>query len=287
MTIFLYKVDRFGHFYWGSNEILEYSKRRWFVNVGDTILFARGRGDELHFFGTSTVLDVNVEVQEQKTINEDSERLYVTKLQLDEVESLPSDRTLGAFMFSLTRVSNFSKPYLNFRHLGRIEEADLETLISGTINTRRSLYFGLLRHLPADWRAYLEYSSMAENSAKGRYEIDRTFPIYELQGLINKLVIQPLEISSETEPAFRKSLARMGLENPYVEAKLPDHDSESNIVRERQASRWSISKLINRAPGLLRDIQPSWKMINELLPENQEYIDTRRDGNKEWRPHRW
>lgn len=283
MTIYLCKIER-SVYEKNYNRIQVHSKRRWMVKIGDTILLAKGRGDELHFFATSKVLHVDVKSREQITINEDSESVFVITLQLDEIEYLPSDRTLGAFMFSLIRVSNFSRPYLNFRHMGRIEEVDLETLVSGTIDVGRSLYFGVLRHLPEDWRAYFEYSSMAENFAQARYEKKHTLPIYELKKLINKLIIQPLEISAETEPAFRKSLTRMGLEDSYVEARLPDDDLERNITSEKQTSSWGISVLINSAPHLIQDIRPHWDMINELAPEEQE---TRKGGNKEWRPHRW
>jgi hypothetical protein len=275
-------------FFRAYSTIQEYSKRRWPVNVGDTILFAYGSGDELQFLGTSNIIDCKVEVQEQQTINEETERLYLTKLQLDKFDSLPEDRTLGAFMFSLVRVSNFSKPFLNFRHLGRIEEEDLKTLITGTVNVRRSLYFGLLRHIPSNWRAYLEYSSMAEKSAKEQGIKNDIFPTDELLGFLNKLVFQPLEIGSETEPVFRESLARMGLENTRVEARMPDYNNEMDLERESRGDKWSISELISQAPDLLQEIKPNWNMINEMLQnDTEENSNNRRGENKKWRPHKW
>jgi hypothetical protein len=283
ISIYQYHVlARFRHLLF-SDSMETTSKRKWRIKQGDTLLYTSGSGNNLRFIGTSTVLEV-----EQKFIEADKYRdsgpFYTTHLKVAPIDELPNDRTLKAFMFSLIRVTNFSKPYLHFRHKSLIDEVDLETIRSGDVDWNRSLYFGLLTYLPATQRTYLEHRAMAMRVSKERSADVHEYPANELMELIESLILRPLTLASETGQLFNELAHRMNWSNAILEAA-----SGEEVLYDRPPSHpWNITRLFNSAPVLFDSIQENWKMAEQLLIEGiDEYGLWERRRARVWRPHKW
>ncbi|MGO4372294.1 hypothetical protein AB4Z21_16290 [Paenibacillus sp. MCAF20] len=280
MSVYLFKYEPYLFF---SDTLEAKSKRKWKISEGDTLLYTSGIGKNLRFIGTSTVLEVEQKFVEAGEYS-DSSPFYTTHLKVTPLDELPNDRTLKAFMFSLIRVTNFSKPYLHFRHKSLIDEVDLETIRSGDVDWNRSLYFGLLTSLPATQRAYLEHRAMAMRVSRERSADVNKYPADELMKLIESIILSPLTLASETGDLFSALVKRTNWSNVRLEAVSGKED----LYERPPIHTWNISKLFNSAPFLIESIQENWKIAEQLISKEIDENNFReRRRVRVWRPHKW
>lgn len=237
----------------------------------------------MRFFGTSTVLEVAQKFIEAPE-TEGTAPHYVTRLTVTEIDKLPDDRTLDVFMFSLVRVANFSQPHLHFQHLYRVEEEDLETILTGNIDWNRSLFFGVLSSLPSQWRNYLEHSAIVLRTANKRSSFVHGQPADELMLLIESIVLRPLRLASEAWPLFIQFVERTDLSVAILEAVAGDIEMDDRPY----FGSWRVSDMLREAPELLDKIRPTWEAASQLqTEESSENNFTWRRKIRKWRPHRW
>lgn len=247
--------------------LTEVLRRRWGVRSGDALLFLSGTGRETRFFGVASVLSVtHLEkdaLLERGLIGTDSRAQYGYEIRLSKLEALPS-RVLGDFVYSLEKVSNFSRPSLHFKHHSMVSPRDVETIRAGIIDQGRSLYFGLLRHLPAKIRAELDLRCQLAAAARG----ERFDPAIASRDLIKWLrdhVVQVVELA--------RKLASLRTEAEF---------SEPLVATASDRMDWYLDPLFRYANG---SAAAGMGEAMDALADDAENIKP--SEGRTWRPHRW
>lgn len=259
-----------------ENTLEEVSRFRWPIKVGDMLLFTEGNSDLMRFSAYAGVIKVDSFIE--GIDDEHNEVLYVTRVTISESTPLPQDRTLENYMFSLVRIANFGRPHLHLRHRSKVDPIDLETIVQGRIDSERTLYFGLLRELPASWRMYFEHSSVARSAFRRRADYPQGLPVEELILLLKSIVLQSIDIAMAIEPFTRRVFENMD---------EPSFQIEAVGSEELRTSPWNVSRLLREAESLSGKIREDWDVV-EMLQEDAKTLSTPHGrGEPKWRPHKW
>jgi hypothetical protein len=256
-----------------SGVIVEQPRRTWRkLSEGDQLVFTNGGGDDTRFVAYATVVALDrqpVSPPERQIVpGPPLERLSIW---FEQYVSLPV-AVLADYMYSLTVISNFTRPWLNLRHRRQLPKVDLDTLINNHLALARSLYFAALRYMPEDWRNYVEAQveerlSVESLSPRGRVrQWTYSSRVRHLRHVLDAAVIRPLEHARATA---------IGRNQSFREELSP-------IIARGPAGDWPVEPLLNRAPDLWGDIEEEWgefSALSENQPEEQE--------GREWRTHRW
>lgn len=237
----------------GQWMVVESVKRRWKVARGDTLVFYTKGFRGVQFTSVARVGWVETARFEHEEENQTS-AFFEHTVYLSEPNRLPDDRTLDDLMFSLRRVFNFTRPHLHIRHRSQLSDEDLRTVLTGAIHTKRSLYFGLLRHLPETWRRYHEYQSLALASHTSvSTDMEESPPTDELLSLLEETAFQSVALAASIHDLSSK----IGV--PGVSRIVATTDDES-------IQPWSAERLLRDSSRLLDDIDTG----RELLPRFHE-----------------
>lgn len=76
-------------------------------------------------------------------------------LELQELDRLEHSIPLEQLAASLTKVSNPFSPRRALRHRGWLNAQDAQRVVDGRLHPQRTIFFGLLRKLPFNWRRHL------------------------------------------------------------------------------------------------------------------------------------
>lgn len=258
----------------GENQlILDKGRRKWSVSEGDSLLFVQGRGLELKFRAISKVFRVYSERNE----DERGRPIFVLTVATSAPTFLSDDLTLGRLMYSLTSISNFSKPWLHLRHKARVNAVDLETLLEGRIAWDRTVFFGLLQNLPGKWREFLEARSRAMRVTNHLLETSYRWspaepePVRELLSLIEETILAPSRLAADIHSDWAAVFGRA------------PHLGPIRVVGESgEPEAWNLSQTMNIS-ALRRDsLESYWRLVNELPMD-----DTITERRVKWRRHHW
>jgi hypothetical protein len=274
--VFLYRRDRVD---WRvpvdsqvrTLKVVEQGRRKWRVSEGDVLLFTEGRGLALRFVGYSKILHV-----EARQFTEGDALVNAVTATAGPLELLPEELLLGRFMYSLTVVSNFSRPWLHVRHRARLPEIDLETLRESRVAWDRTMFFGLLRDLPGRWREFLENQSRA---LRARSDIQRPQlearavegePVRELLTLVEQTLLSSARLASDVQVGWTGLFGAASLAS--LQVVEPNGAPES----------WVLPNLLSGATRRSDTLDAGWIQIRDVP------IDTTFEGGQTlWRPHRW
>ena len=264
----------------GEWTLKEWTRRRWKLSKGDVLLIGEGKNLEIKFKALTEVIESPEEgTQVPNPENNDKEDLgFQRVIRAKEVKELPEDRTLGRLMYSLEKVSNFSKPGLNLRHHGIIDAGDLETIVSGKVHGPRSLYFGMLQYLPQEWRQYMDLTArrseaahavLARDSPDKRNRASQSaLPAYEILAVARDSVVEPVQMAMTAKQLF---------DGLGVDFQAPFAESEETKL----SANW-LNDLLQGAEEHAKSLMT----LHELLAVEAKEMRDQKDERK-WRQHRW
>lgn len=258
---------------------LESSRRRWKIKKSDRLIIIRGTGEELTFVAHGVVDSAKQweERPEADTLSpeKEPERFFQIELRASNFEPFEKDRTLSNFMFSLKKVYNFSQPWRHFRHRGGISDTDFDTLIKGRIAWDRSTFYGLLRHLPEEWRAAFELQA-GLNSLADR----ETRPIAGIPPLFNLLeraAVTPLVLSNEVSILASAAFPTERLNFVMGPGELSEQQPAVDLLR-----LFRLAEIASQsAEAQLKKLREEDAAANAL---HRLGVD---DWEDQWLPHRW
>ncbi len=270
---FLYRTERLD-WDWDFTEpasqtelkVVEEGTRVWRVTPGDSLVFTQGQGHERRFVAIANVIDV---------VREEEGDIKTVTATVDRPVMLPDGVTLGRFVYSLVSVYNFRAPARHMKHRRILPAEDVRTLQEQRIAWDRTVFFGLLEKLPANWRALLEHESRARRAAK-HFETNFTEragnapePVAELLELIEDAVLVPARLAAD--------VARLW-------PQISDAPTGSITVggAEDGTSWENFGSFLRRAASRRELMERQWGAIAEIPREL--YTTT---TEAEWRPHRW
>jgi hypothetical protein len=280
VRVFIYRSERLERLVQSGTEgppitVTEQGKRDWRVAEGDFLLFTAGHGLDLRFVAYSEVIGVRRRQSEEA----DATQTIVTAT-IQRPVSLPDGLSLARFMFSLTAVSNFGRPWLHLRHRVRISARDFDTLQRSRIARDRSVFFGLLRDLPPRWREFLEHESRALSARNDQRFLLRSAassaePVGELMALVESTLVSTSRLAADVQVAWGEIFGAESL--PTIQVVEPDSSAEE----------WSIANLLMGASRRNEALERSWGGLSEVTSEDVTSEDVAEGGFGPWRPHRW
>lgn len=279
---YLMRVDRksvtFEEIGRGGGVVTEFSTAdKPIARQGDSLILASGSNLKLRFLAIASVVSVEGRGIEQEDAG-DMEQVEPPEegggyrhLFKVTVERLREPR-LGQLMYSLERVSNFTRPGLNFRHHSRVSEADVETIRTGEVHAARSIYFGLLQYLPPEWRSHLD---LAARQARAMKTLERNqpgedgdrLPLEELMHAIYEAAIRPAEMAAQAMERIHK--LGPDFRGPYAE-----------LGADGSPDTW-LNDFLHMAPRNVTEIREAQQGFRGAS------IDVPPDEEKQWRPYRW
>jgi hypothetical protein len=189
---------------------------------------------------------------------------------------LPEGLTLSRFMYSLTAIWNFGRPWLHTRHKRRMPPLDVATLRDGKIAWDRSVFFGLLASLPTNWREFLEQESRAIRAARhlqndvARRRLPQPEPVRELLELIEETLLLPNRLAVDVY-------------NLWSEVQETSTLGSVEVVGTGEGQEfWDVGAFL-RMSGTqdIETVDANWATISEL-PTSESLTN-----EIAWRPHRW
>lgn len=269
-TTFVFKKDRAVELPGTDAPVLaEVTQRPWRVSQGDRVLIADGAGLYTRFVGSGLVDFVEVvpvprPLAWERFPNSDPGKLHFYRLRLSGWQYLPEIRSLGEVMYSLERVTNFSRPTLNVRHHARLSDVDVLAIEKGLIDQGRSLYFGLLQHMPEPQRTRLDLLCQLAQASSGR-EFDPASAAAPLLRSLRAAVGEPIRLASRLHTLRTK-----------LEQKRP-----ISAVSPAKNKEWRAERLLHLAA---RDDGMTLSLFDSLT----EVSGTTEPGERrKWRPHHW
>lgn len=235
------------------------------------MVFTEGHGLDLRFVAYSEVIAVD----SKRTTEGDVPEITVIAT-INPPSDLPEDLTLRRFMYSLVVVSNFGRPWLHLRHKSRLFDADIETLRQSRVFWNRTVFFGLLRELPAEWRAFFEYESRA---LRARANLTETYtrrigneaePTQELRDLLESTLMSTVRIAADVQRGWSAVLGA----NTMSELQVVEPDGTPEP--------WNVVALVASASREEERLDELWVQVGEL-----PFSETPEEGEERWRLHRW
>ncbi len=258
----------------GEHSFVDRAKSFLKVKDGDLLVFIDGSGLELTFLAVARFVRIERTVADASG-NEGPWRIYVR-----EASRFPEEGRLGDLMYSLTQVANFKTPSLHFKHHGRMADADLQTILEGTVSWERSVYYGLLRNLPSEWREYVQAAASVAQLSPGDPDapgkLKSALPIDSLVAVLEEVAYAPAVLASE----IRRLRAA-------VETFAPP--AEQVVLEDEVGTEWNLSRFINLAGSARAELADDWdrnlsreRRALEVLDPGQE-----RFRGLEWRLPHW
>jgi len=240
----------------GGGTLTDVRSSRWRLMPSGTLVvfFGGGRYFGSRFLGTATLVEESVrDLAEVEGV----ESTYL----LESARWFEGGaRLLSEFLFSFVQVTNFSRPWLHFRHRGAFLREDMETLQEGRIDAPRTILFGLLRGIPPEWRESLE--------TRARYEIDAGITNESLAArtlsLVERVAVDSAIQARQLDDAFH----HLGLGNVGITAVIPGTDEV-----------WNVSQLLSACREFTNPSE-AWQGLLSLG-------STGASLERQWRPHRW
>jgi hypothetical protein len=254
-----------------SLKIVEISRRNWRVAEGDVLLFTEGRGLSLRFVGFSEVIEV-----EREQLQEEGVALSRVTVTVRQPSPLPEDSRLSRFMYSLTIVSNFWRPWLHLRHRSRLPAVDFERLQQQRIVWDRTVFFGLLRELPSKWREFLEHESRAlraRSSIRESWFLSERLdgePVRELLTLVETTLLSPARLAADLRSRWEEVFGAESIQTIQV------------VTPEGVPEAWDMVKLLRQPTRRGEAVEGGWSQLADLNFERDF-----EGGLPPWRPHRW
>jgi hypothetical protein len=253
-----------------ASVLVERSTRRWRVQEGDRLLLVSG-----HSLGTvfSAVADVS-QVTHSETVDRRVNRSrHEYRVTVRHIVPIHGDVSLEEMMYSLTKVSNFTRPYLHFRRRTTIDDDDLASIQGRRIVVNRSIYFGLLRNLDPRWREWFDLRSQFRQvertstlAPRPDYEADP--PVKDLLTLLETVVLTPMRLGRAIVSDWRDV--------------FPDV-AEVTAVGDDRSPEWQLLAFCRNAAARSSAIERGWNTVHDLFGSAPPDFETQRT----WRPHRW
>lgn len=174
----------------------ESKSRRQRISIDDVVIFASYRYEprrkrDLSFVSVARVLEV-----ERSSTAEVMEHVLVT---CSKPSKLSQNNTLHDLQFSLERVYSFLNPMIHFKDGTLISKVDAATILIGRIFVPRTIYYGLLNHLPSGWRRYFEQTSQYRQSFRDPIDVEQSSPVSELLELFEEIVVEPTILARDVQ----------------------------------------------------------------------------------------
>lgn len=250
----------------------EGARSRWRVRSGDVFLLASGSGERLAFLGTARVVaysEDSVEPAEEfrrslpdpdGTDDVDVERpTYRREITLADGKAFDVYRYFGELVYSLERVKNLSQPWRHVRDHSVLTKGDFDRIVENRVAVRRSIYFGLLRHLPDELRRFFQVDAAVRLLSEVEPG-DLDHPAAQLIDGLLRSVLLPVELASQASLSLIRTLdgAEVVVGSEDGDVRL---SSLLNENRQAAGSREEMEELKARADEAATEEGTRWPRV--------------------------
>jgi hypothetical protein len=161
-------------------------------------------------------------------------------------------------------VANFSQPSLHFKHHSAVAERDVATIRSGAVEPGRSLYFGLLLHVPPKLREVIDLTCQIAASMRGE-RFDPAVASRDLVEWLGDNVVHSVELASR--------VARLRDRAGFTAALVATASNQPD---------WNVQPLLKFAKTDTADAMSA--SLDSLAHDASGLAPS---GRRAWRPHHW